>query len=239
MASNLEIELDNNANNNQPAPVLTAATSAGGSTTIAGTLQAAPNTSYLIQFFSSPAAGAAGSGEGQTLLNAGASPVTTDSTGHAVINVTLPVAVAAGQFLTATATNVATGDTSEFSTAQAILPQVSISGRDGDRQRQRHDHRDLHRQPVGALEPAGDRGLRHRRRHGARPASTTSPSPPTPLTFAAGPDPADRHGHGRRRAGRRVPQDLHREPLEPHGRHDCRRPGPPARSSAPRPCRRS
>ena len=124
---NTEIELDNGANNNQPAPVLTAAATAGGSTTITGTLQAAPGTSYRIQFFSSSAAEASGAGEGQTLLNAVGTSVTTSSTGNAGINVTLPVSVADDHRLSATATNLATGDTSPFSNAQAILPQVSIA----------------------------------------------------------------------------------------------------------------
>src|SRR5262249_5297484 len=122
-----QVELVNNANNQQPAPVLTAATSAGGSTTITGTLQAAPATSYRIQFFSSSTANASGAGQGQTLLNAMGSPVTTDSSGLAVIAVTLPITVAADQFVSATVTNRATGDTSEFSRPQAVLPDVSIS----------------------------------------------------------------------------------------------------------------
>ena len=120
-----EIELVNNANNNQPAPVLTTVASSGGSTTIAGTLTGQPGTSYVLQFFSSATGGG---GAGQTLLNGSGTVVTTDSSGQAVINVTLPVSVAADQFLSATATNLATGDTSAFSPAQALLPSVSISG---------------------------------------------------------------------------------------------------------------
>ena len=97
--SQVEIDLLDGADNSQPAPALTSATSSGGSTTLLASLQAAPNTSYLIQLFSSPSGPASGPGTGQTLLNAGASPITTDSTGRAVLNVTLPVAVAAGLFL--------------------------------------------------------------------------------------------------------------------------------------------
>ena len=125
--SKLEIDLVNGANNQQAAPVLSSVIAAGASTTITGTLHAAPNGRYLIQFFSSAAAGVPGSGEGQTLLNAGAAPVAADSTGLAVLNMTLPVSVAAGLFLTATDTNVATGDTSQFSSALAVLAAASIS----------------------------------------------------------------------------------------------------------------
>jgi uncharacterized repeat protein (TIGR01451 family) len=118
----LEIAL-NNANNGQPAPVLTTATSSGGSTTIQGRLQAAPNATYLIQFFSSPASNPPGFGEGMTLIGQ-ASSVTTDSSGLGVIDVTLPVSVAADQFLTATATNEATNDTSQFSKTSPNLSVV-------------------------------------------------------------------------------------------------------------------
>ncbi len=53
--TNLAIELTGNGNNNQPSPVLTSATvSAAGNTTIAGTLQAAANMLYHLEFFSSP-----------------------------------------------------------------------------------------------------------------------------------------------------------------------------------------
>jgi uncharacterized repeat protein (TIGR01451 family) len=130
--SHREIHLTSHGNNDQPAPVLTTAvTPAAGGTTITGTLDAAPLTSYRIQFFSSPAADSPGFGEGQTFLGElpglGSQPgvVTTDSNGHASFTATVPQAVAADQFLTATATSTTTGDTSAFSLAQADLA-VSI-----------------------------------------------------------------------------------------------------------------
>ena len=110
--ANLQIELVSGGNNSQPAPVLTTASSGtGGTTTIVGTLQAAPETQYQVQFFSSPASTPPGFAELETFLGQ-VMNVTTNSSGLANINVTLPVAVAADQYLTTTATNQATGDTS-------------------------------------------------------------------------------------------------------------------------------
>ena len=91
-------------------------------------------------------------------------------------------------------------------------PQCPAPGRDrqrdGDRQSRRPDRRDLHRHPVGALRPAGDGGLRHgrRQRHGGlrlrrRPRQHADLRP--------GPDRADRHRDGQRRAGRRAQEVLH------------------------------
>jgi uncharacterized repeat protein (TIGR01451 family) len=123
-ASTIEIDLVNGGNDNQAAPVLFTATSAGGSTTITGTLQSTPITQFLLDFFSSPASNGPGFGEGQTFLGSPATVVATDSTGKASFSLTVPVAVAADQFLTATARNVATGDTSAFSKTP---PDVAVT----------------------------------------------------------------------------------------------------------------
>jgi titin len=105
----LAIELLHGANNNPPAPVLTAATSDGLTTTIQGTLTAAANTTFTLQFF----AGSDGSG-GQRLL--GTVEVTTDGDGNASFSFTFDTGVDLGQFLTATATDSA-HNTSAFSAA--------------------------------------------------------------------------------------------------------------------------
>jgi titin len=103
----LAIELLHGANNEQPAPVITAATSGGLTTTIQGALTAAANTTYRLQFFT----GSDGSG-GQRLL--GTVQVTTDGDGNASFTATFDTAVDAGMFLTATATDSA-NNTSPFS----------------------------------------------------------------------------------------------------------------------------
>ena len=56
----------NHANNLQPAPVLTLASPNAVSTLIQGTLTAAANTTYTLQFFSTPTQPAPGFEQGQT-----------------------------------------------------------------------------------------------------------------------------------------------------------------------------
>jgi hypothetical protein len=107
-------------------PVLTAVTSSSSATTIAGQLNSLPDKSFVLQFFSSPAADSTGFGEGARLL--GSASVTTDSACNATFTVTVPVAVAANHFVTATATSTTefpTLTTSEFSNAVRFVPQTS------------------------------------------------------------------------------------------------------------------
>jgi predicted outer membrane repeat protein len=94
------------ANRGQNAPVLLSA----AGTTVAGHLSEAANATILVEFFASPANGPAG--QGQTFL--GSVSVTTDGTGQADFSATV-AAVPAASVVTATATDLATNDTSEFS----------------------------------------------------------------------------------------------------------------------------
>jgi hypothetical protein len=107
----LGIDLRNGGNNDQAAPVITAVTTNGGSTTIDGFLNSTASTSFRIELFSSPSPDPSSFGEGKTFL--GFTDVNTDGAGHTTFSSSVP-AVQAGQFVTATATS-ATGDTSEFS----------------------------------------------------------------------------------------------------------------------------
>ena len=99
-------------NNNQNYPVLTEVTSNGSVTHIQGTLNSLPDTTFLIQFFTNPTADPSGYGQGQTEF--GSTQVTTDGNGNATINVLSALAFPQGVVLSATATNLTTGDTSEF-----------------------------------------------------------------------------------------------------------------------------
>jgi hypothetical protein len=89
-------------------------------TTITGRLNSTPGSTFTLQFFSSPAADASGFGEGKTFL--GEIQVTTNTRGDTgtFAFTTSQGAAPVGQFITATATNVATGDTSEFSEAKPV-----------------------------------------------------------------------------------------------------------------------
>jgi hypothetical protein len=117
------------ANDNQAAPVLTAATGSGSGTTISGSLTSTPGATFRIEFFASQAPDPSGYGEGQTFL--GAVDVPADATtGHASFTAALPALPVGQYYLSATATNLATRDTSAFShdgvlAAASLTPSVA------------------------------------------------------------------------------------------------------------------
>ena len=128
VTANDATDADVGANNLQNFPVLTSVMSSGNSTTILGSLKSTPNTTFQIDFYSSAALDPSGNGEGALFF--GTTPVTTNSNGDATINVTLPVPLATGRVITATATD-PNGNTSEFSagdiTSAAGTLQFSVS----------------------------------------------------------------------------------------------------------------
>ncbi|SIO60832.1 Calx-beta domain-containing protein [Singulisphaera sp. GP187] len=107
------------ANRLQSYPILTAVAPSGNATFVQGTFNAAPNTSFTIQFFSSLEKDKSGFGQGRMLL--GTSTLMTDASGNATFALNVPIAVPSGQFVTATATD-PTGNTSEFSNAMPSEP---------------------------------------------------------------------------------------------------------------------
>ena len=94
-----------------------AAAEQSNSTLVSGTFNAAPSTTYTLEFFANDACDASGYGEGQIVL--GSEDVTTDASGDATFNADLPVTAAFGSFVTATATGPTKG-TSEFSQCVAV-----------------------------------------------------------------------------------------------------------------------
>jgi titin len=117
--ANLGIELSEDGNNNQASPTLQSATSDGQTTTVVGTLLSTPNTTFTLEFFANDPSDC---DEGASFL--GSIPVTTDADGQANFTAVLDVAVALGQFITATATD-AGGNTSEFSACQEVTGAVA------------------------------------------------------------------------------------------------------------------
>jgi hypothetical protein len=122
-------DVDTGANNRQNFPVITSATRSGGKTTVKGTLNSTPNTTFELEFFASTASDPSGNGEGELFLQPPVS-VKTDANGNASFTATVsnpaPAAAAVGiragaggPFISATATD-PTGNTSEFSAAVAI-----------------------------------------------------------------------------------------------------------------------
>ena len=109
---------DGGANNLQNFPVLTLASNSPGQTVIQGTLNTIGNKSYRLEFFASPACNASGDGDGKAFL--GALTVTTPSNGNVAFTNTIPWAIPAGYFVSATATDPA-NNTSEFSACRAVV----------------------------------------------------------------------------------------------------------------------
>src|ERR1043165_6776506 len=103
---------DAGQNGLQNFPVLTSATLFGQNVGVAGTLNSTANTVFTLQFFSNTACDSSGNGEGASFVGSGT--VKTDASGNAPFNFYFENVTAAGDQLTATATDPA-GDTSEFS----------------------------------------------------------------------------------------------------------------------------
>jgi ELWxxDGT repeat protein len=104
-------------NNLQNYPVLTGVVSASGATTVSGSLNSTANTTFTLEFFSDTVLNPSGYGEGEAFL--GSIPVTTDANGNVTFQASFPMAVPAGQFVTATATDPG-NNTSEFSQGQPV-----------------------------------------------------------------------------------------------------------------------
>ena len=130
------------ANHYQNFPVLSYLTPAAGGVAVTGSLTQAvtPNTAFRIEFFANTDPGHIGSdrfiyGYGEAKRYLGSVDVTTDGSGTAAFSASFPALLDGEHFVTATATNLATGDTSEFSRAIALptnppagsVPAVTIS----------------------------------------------------------------------------------------------------------------
>jgi M6 family metalloprotease-like protein len=105
---------DSGGNNVQNLPIINSIVNNGTNYTIQGSLFTTPNTSIWIDIYSSPSAHSSGFGEGAKYE--GTVVIKTDAAGNATFSVNL--ALTHGS-VTATATSVPTGDTSEFSPAVA------------------------------------------------------------------------------------------------------------------------
>jgi len=114
---------DTEANTLQNFPgISSAVTASGGPTTITGALNSTPNSTFTIQFFSSPAPDPSGFREGKTFI--GQRSVTTNANGNAPFSFDFATAVPVSWRVTATATGV--GGTSEFSRARIVVrPPIS------------------------------------------------------------------------------------------------------------------
>ena len=113
---------DPGANRLQNAPEPQTARTDGSAVTITGVLQSGATRDYLVDFYATATAAASGQSEAGRYL--GSATVTTDGLGRAFYDVTFAQAVSSGELITATATDSATGDTSELGPA----PIAATSG---------------------------------------------------------------------------------------------------------------
>jgi hypothetical protein len=107
-------DVDTGPNKLQNFPIITSVAYGASSTTVHAVLNSAASTMYDLDFYANPSCSPRPQGflQGETYL--GTTAVTTDGSCNATLDVVLPVAVAAGSRLTATATD-PSGNTSEFS----------------------------------------------------------------------------------------------------------------------------
>ncbi|MEP6570470.1 MAG: DUF4214 domain-containing protein [Acidobacteriota bacterium] len=125
VTANDSCDIDSGPNNKlQNFPVITTANSVAGNTTVTGTLNSAASTTFRIEFFANSSCDPSGNGEGQTFI--GFTTVSTDGSCNASFNVSFPVAVPGGQFITATATDPA-NNTSEFSNCRFVTSPTAAS----------------------------------------------------------------------------------------------------------------
>jgi uncharacterized repeat protein (TIGR01451 family)/CSLREA domain-containing protein len=123
--SNDNQDTDSGTNNLQNYPVLTKAFSAGGGTTLSGTLNSEPNSTFKIDFYANTVIDPSTFGEGERYL--GSTSVNTDVNGDASFLANVPSASVVGEFITATATH-PDKSTSEFSANIPVTaPEIDLS----------------------------------------------------------------------------------------------------------------
>jgi Calx-beta domain len=109
-------DADAGPNTLQNFPIVSSVTT-GATTTIQGSLNSTPNNQFNLDFYSSAACDPSGHGQGASFI--GTAVATTDADGNASFNAAFPVTLAAGQVVTATATD-SLGNSSEFSVCYEI-----------------------------------------------------------------------------------------------------------------------
>jgi parallel beta-helix repeat protein len=136
ITANDALDPDGGANLGQNFPVITSAVWNGANTVVQGTLNSNAGGNFDIELFSNavcngdaagnPAGAPNDYGEGETYRMT-VNNVATDGSGDANFNTNIPINLT-GQYITATAINTATDDTSEFSQCETVVVSVAISG---------------------------------------------------------------------------------------------------------------
>jgi hypothetical protein len=108
---------DIGANDLQNYPVITLATTHTGTTFLTGTFNSTPNSNFILDFYSNTSGDVSGYGEGENYL--GSQNLSTDANGNADFSYTASSNLS-GRFCSVTATNLTTGNTSEFSRHRVV-----------------------------------------------------------------------------------------------------------------------
>ncbi|MBI4317998.1 MAG: right-handed parallel beta-helix repeat-containing protein [Chloroflexi bacterium] len=124
-------DADAGPNGLQNYPVLTKVATSNGFTTVGGSLNSLPNSTFRLEFFASSGVDPSEYGEGQRFLGSTGMPggppdVVTDGNGDTNFNVTFPAIMGPYVYVSATATNLANGDTSEFSAVYRPIATVDL-----------------------------------------------------------------------------------------------------------------
>ena len=106
------MDLDSGANTLQNFPVLSSASTRNGATTVTGSLNSRPSSTYRIDFFASPFDSSGAPAEGARFL--GAISLSSNANGDGTFKAVLPTGVSPGEVITATATD-SSNNSSEFS----------------------------------------------------------------------------------------------------------------------------
>ncbi len=131
VTSNDSDDSDSGANDLTNFPVITMAARSGATVRVEGTLAAAASTQYRIEVFANAAAVVHSSGYGAGQRYLGFVTVTTDAAGNATFSTDITAAVAVGEYVSATATDVS-GSTSEFSANRIIVAPIPVIDLDAD-----------------------------------------------------------------------------------------------------------
>lgn len=122
VTDNDEDDPDSGANNLQNFPELTEVAALDTHLVVEGTLNSTPSTFFTLEFFANDTCDPSGNGEGEEFVFTRS--VTTDANGDASFSYTPPSTMEPGFFLTATATDNGTTDTSEFSACKAAAASL-------------------------------------------------------------------------------------------------------------------
>ncbi len=122
-------DVDGGANGQQNFPVITSAQRTAEGVEISGTLESAPSRVYRIECFADDHCDDSGFGEGRWFL--GAVDVVTNGAGSATFSGAFPTFVPEGWITSATATEAASGNTSEFSACFAMSGRPCLADFDG------------------------------------------------------------------------------------------------------------